>query len=88
MKRHPVDPRAIAAGCWACAGALLVSIAVGDESRLARGVVSVVLGLIIMAITWNRFPRWEGRPGSIAAVPAIAAVQLAVVIVVWWQLAS
>jgi hypothetical protein len=88
VKGRSIDPRAIVAGCWACAGALLISIAIDDESRIAKGSVAVILGLVIVAVTWNRFPRWEGRPSSMRAVPLIAAIQLAIVVIVWWQLAS
>jgi hypothetical protein len=83
-----VDPRAIAAGCWGCAGALFVSIADDGASRLSRGVVSIVLGLTLAAITWNRFPHWKGSSSAIAILPVVAALQLAVIVVVWWRFTS
>lgn len=48
----------------------LVSAAIQDQSRLARGLVSVVLGVLVMAVTWNRFLAGKVESNSIAAVPS------------------
>lgn len=85
MRRRSFDPRPLAAGIWTCAGALLASSAMDGQARLAQAAISTALGALVTAITWNRFPNWQGRPRSIAAVPVIAAIQLAAVLAFWWH---
>lgn len=82
-----IDPRAVAGGLWTSSGALLASL-VADAHPTPKALVAAIAGVVVMLLTWSRFPPWNGRPSSLKWIPCIAALQTALVVTLWWNLSG